>query len=307
MEKRDEACRGSRAPGKRSTRGSVRAAPRHRLHCRSGDVCGAALRAGCPAPGSLFRIQPKTEEKPLVAPISDDRAQQFATALISHCGNQTRAAIACGYKPGNAARCAGSHLSRNPRVLRLLQPMLVEHLAALTPKALKTLAGLLSHKSGYIRLKAAKDILNRNAVGMGREPVRGAPLLIRITLGSDAPAQDVTQSLSPEIAPQRRVSPPLSLDSVGDINDLTLDDPDLPTSLPTYDGSLKPQTRSDINNFSSDENTCQLAEKQPGGQKLGNKITAGSIPHDFSPKVRGEDVDLVLELEDEGTERFSAK
>src|SRR5215472_5459122 len=179
VEKRDEACRGSRAPGKRSARGSVRAAPRHRLHCRSGDVCGAALRAGCPAPGSLFHIRPKTEEKPLVAPISDDRAQQFATALISHRGNQTQAAIACGYKPGNAARCAGRELSRNPRVLRLLQPMLVEHLAALTPRAVKTLAGLLSHKSGYIRLKAAKDILNRNAVGMGREPVGGAPLLIR--------------------------------------------------------------------------------------------------------------------------------
>ena len=99
VEKRDEACRGSRAPGKRSTRGSVRAAPRHRLHCRSGDVCGAALRAGCPAPGALFHIRPKREEKPLVAPISDDRAQQFATALISHRGNQTQAAIACGYNP----------------------------------------------------------------------------------------------------------------------------------------------------------------------------------------------------------------
>src|SRR6516164_3074331 len=172
VEKRDEACRGSRAPGKRSERGSVRAAPRHRLHCRSGDVCGAALRAGCPAPSSLFRIQPKTEEKPLVAPISDDRARQFATALISHRGNQTQAAIACGYKPGNAARCAGRELSRNPRVLRLLQPMLVEHLAALTPRAVQTLAGLLSDKSGYIRLKAAKDILNRNGLGVSKEPMQ---------------------------------------------------------------------------------------------------------------------------------------
>ena len=67
--RRGEAGRGLQGePGIRSTRGSVRAAPRHRLHCRSGDVCGAALRAGCPAPGSLFRIQPKTEEKTLGRP-----------------------------------------------------------------------------------------------------------------------------------------------------------------------------------------------------------------------------------------------
>jgi len=219
VEKRDEACRGSRAPGKRSARGSVRAAPRHRLHCRSGDVCGAALRAGCPAPGSLFRIQPKTEEKPLVAPISDDRAQQFATALISHRGNQTQAAIACGYKPGNAARCAGRELSRNPRVLRLLQPMLVEHLAALTPRAVQTLARLLSDKSGYIRLKAAKDILNRNGLGVSKEPMQTGQLVVNINIRKHDQVG-------------RKNAPPISTANASDINDLSLDDPEPPTPRP---------------------------------------------------------------------------
>lgn len=294
MEKRDEACRGSRAPGKRSTRGSVRAAPRHRLHCRSGDVCGAALRAGCPAPGSLFHIQPKTEEKPLVAPISDDRAQQFATALISHRGNQTQAAIACGYKPGNAARCAGRELSRNPRVLRLLQPMLVEHLAALTPRAVQTLARLLSDKSGYIRLKAAKDILNRNGPGVSKEPTQTGQLVVDINIRKHDQVG-------------RKESPPISVANASENTDLDLDGPEPPTVLPSNESSVEPQLPSDINNLSLDDNASQLAEKQPGGQKSRNKNRVGSIPHNFSPKVRGEDVSRVLELEDERIEQSGSR
>jgi hypothetical protein len=185
--------------------------------------------------------------------------------------------------------------------------MLVERLAALTPRAVQALAGSLDDKSGYIRLKAAKDILNRNGVGVAPEPVCGAPLLIRINLGSDAPARDAPQSQSPEIAPQRKKSPPISVANASDINNLSLDDPEPPTSLPTTESALEPQMRSDVNNFSQDENDLQVAEKQPGGQKSRNKISAGSPTHDFFPKVRAEDATEELELEGEGKEEAGSR
>ena len=65
---------------------------------------------------------------------------------------------------------------------RLLQPMLVEHLAALTPRAVQTLARLLSYKIGYIRLKAAKDIFNRNGVEVSKEPMWAGQLVVNINI-----------------------------------------------------------------------------------------------------------------------------
>ena len=126
----------------------------------------------------------------MAQPISDDLAQRFAEALVLHAGNQSQAAIACGYAPGASARSQGLQLARNPRVLKLLQPIAQAQLASLTPRAIQCLAGLLTNKSGYIRLEAAKDILNRNGVGAAAEPQRGQPLIVRINLGARSqPAQ----------------------------------------------------------------------------------------------------------------------
>ena len=63
----------------------------------------------------------------------------------------------------------GRDLARIPAVLKHRQPMVIEHLSALTPRAIQTLTGLLTNKSGYIRLEAAKDILNRTGVGAARD------------------------------------------------------------------------------------------------------------------------------------------
>jgi len=53
----------------------------------------------------------------------------------------------------------------------------------LTPRAIRTLAALLTHKSGYIRLDAAKEVLNRNAVGTDKNKSNTQPLLISIQIG----------------------------------------------------------------------------------------------------------------------------
>jgi hypothetical protein len=56
-------------------------------------------------------------------------------------------------------------------------------LASLTPKAISTIAGILTNKSGYIRLEAAKDILNRNGVGVQKDGASTQPLVISIKIG----------------------------------------------------------------------------------------------------------------------------
>jgi hypothetical protein len=147
----------------------------------------------------------------MALPISDEAAKQFASALVSHGGNQSAAAQACGYKPGNPARCAGRDLARNPAVLKHLRPMVIQHLSALTPRAIQTLAGLLTNKSGYIRLEAAKDILNRNGVGLAHAPGAASGFSVHIQIGnqvvvtSGRPAGETFEnSLGHEIEPGGR-------------------------------------------------------------------------------------------------------
>jgi hypothetical protein len=162
--------------------------------------------------------------------------------------------------------------------------MLVEHLAALTPRAVQTLAGLLSDKSGYIRLKAAKDILNRNGPSVSKEPTQTGQLMVDINIRKHDQVG-------------RKESPPISVANASNITDLDLDGPEPPTVLPSNESSVEPQLPSDINNLSLDDNASQLAEKQPGGQKSRNKIRVGTPAHDFFPKVSPARVSEVLDLD----------
>jgi phage terminase small subunit len=135
----------------------------------------------------------------LAVVISDEAAERFAQALITHGGIQSQAAIACGYTSGTAARTSGMMLSRHPKVLKALQPLVIQHLQALTPRAVQALSGLLTNKSGYIRLEAAKDILDRNGVGTSQEQLRTQPLVIRINLGTptvQSSAQPVLEQMT---------------------------------------------------------------------------------------------------------------
>ena len=53
----------------------------------------------------------------------------------------------------------------------------------MTPRAIQTLGSLLSASSAFVRLEAAKDILDRNGVGTSREPPRSQQLVVNINLG----------------------------------------------------------------------------------------------------------------------------
>jgi len=106
--------------------------------------------------------------------------------------------------PKSAEPIGASDLSRHPLVLKVLQPMAHAHLSSLTPRAISTLAGLLSNRSGYIRLEAAKDILNRTGVGIAHDRGNTSPLLISISIGS----QQVSASSAAALPDQAQLSDP---------------------------------------------------------------------------------------------------
>ena len=63
----------------------------------------------------------------------------------------------------------------------------------MTPKAIQTLAALLNTGSPYVRLEAAKDILDRNGVGTAHEPPRSQQLVVNINLvDTSAPFRNST-------------------------------------------------------------------------------------------------------------------
>jgi hypothetical protein len=116
--------------------------------------------------------------------ISKERAQAFAEALVSNHGNATAAARSLKY---DNPKGVGHRYSRHPLVLKALAPLAQSHLSALTPKAIQTLATLLHAKSAFVRLEAAKDILDRNGVGTAKEPPRSQQLVVNINLGDVMP------------------------------------------------------------------------------------------------------------------------
>lgn len=117
--------------------------------------------------------------------ISKEVAQAFAEALVLNHGNATAAARSLKY---DNPKGVGHRYSRHPLVLKALAPLAQQHLSALTPKAVQTLATLLHAKSAFVRLEAAKDILDRNGVGTSHEAPRSNQLVVYINLGDALPA-----------------------------------------------------------------------------------------------------------------------
>lgn len=109
------------------------------------------------------------------------KQKAFALALVMNGGNRTKAAKAAGYS-AKTADVMGSELSRNPKVRAELRRMTVDMLDDLAPKAVRTLDKLLRNHSGYVRLEAAKDILNRNMVGVLKQAPTTAAVTVNINL-----------------------------------------------------------------------------------------------------------------------------
>jgi phage terminase small subunit len=123
------------------------------------------------------------------------KQERFVEAYLANNGNGTQAAIAAGYGQ-KSAHVTASRLIRLPKVRNAL----IEHtdliLAQAAPFAAQRLHELIRHKSGYVSLEAAKDVLNRNRIGAGDAGAQRSPLVVNISIpdarGPHGPIVDVT-------------------------------------------------------------------------------------------------------------------
>ena len=122
------------------------------------------------------------------------RQKLFAEALLANGGNKSAAARAAGAGQ-QASRVAGQRMARNPKVQAYLAQLVNEHLTLGSVVAVRTLVRLAGRaKSQYVQLEAAKDVLDRNAVGRDARAPRGAvglTVVFNLAPQENAPIRDL--------------------------------------------------------------------------------------------------------------------
>jgi phage terminase small subunit len=97
---------------------------------------------------------------PEVASKLTDMQAAFVRNLVGNGGSRTQAAIDAGYSP-KCAREQAYELMRIPHVMQAVLEHSMAEFISNAPKASTTLMRLLEGKSEYVRLEAAKEILDR--------------------------------------------------------------------------------------------------------------------------------------------------
>lgn len=110
------------------------------------------------------------------------KQRAFVDAFLANGGNRTKAAIEAGYGE-KSAHVTGCRLAKHPKIRAALAEYTTQVLAELAPHAALTLGHLLGSKSGYVRLEAAKTILDRNGVGVQKQPTQQQAMVVNIKLG----------------------------------------------------------------------------------------------------------------------------
>jgi phage terminase small subunit len=88
------------------------------------------------------------------------KQQSYVDALVMNGGKREAAAISAGYSP-KTARVQAHAMLKIPHVLQALIERTAIELVSSAPNAANTLTDLLKGKSEYVRLEAAKDLLDR--------------------------------------------------------------------------------------------------------------------------------------------------
>ena len=148
----------------------------------------------------------------MAAMISEERAREFAAALVATGGNCTAAGKLCGFPSGNSDAHMRMRMVRHPLVQKHLLTAVQQKLRSLTPKAVATLEALLSSKSTYVRLDAAKDVLTRNGIGTQRDGASTTPMLINIQIGERSMAPETSESVATTIIEHADLVRTLDLD-----------------------------------------------------------------------------------------------
>lgn len=89
-----------------------------------------------------------------------DMQAAFVRNLVGNGGNRTQAALDAGYSP-KCAREQAYELMRIPHVMQAVLEHSMAEFISNAPRAQATLIDLLDGKSEYVRLEAAKDLLDR--------------------------------------------------------------------------------------------------------------------------------------------------
>jgi phage terminase small subunit len=89
-----------------------------------------------------------------------DKQLAFVRNLVGNGGNRTQAALDAGYSP-KCAREQAYDLMRIPHVMQAVLEHTMAEFISNAPAATTTLTKLLEGKSEYVRLEAAKDLLDR--------------------------------------------------------------------------------------------------------------------------------------------------
>lgn len=89
---------------------------------------------------------------------------KFVDEYIANGGVGKAAAITAGYSEHTATQIAHT-LMRKPQITQEIYRRTVEQIGLAAPKALGTIVGLIANaKSDYVKLEAAKDILDRSGM-----------------------------------------------------------------------------------------------------------------------------------------------
>ncbi len=89
-----------------------------------------------------------------------EKQAAFVEALVTNGGNKTQAAITAGYSE-NTARVQAYDLMRIPHVMQAIVEATMARMISDAPRAAEALHKLLDGRSEYVRLEAAKEILDR--------------------------------------------------------------------------------------------------------------------------------------------------
>jgi len=85
----------------------------------------------------------------------------FIRAYVSAgTGNATAAARNAGYS-SSSAHSTGHRLIHDPDVLEAIQRATAQSFGSIAPMALRTMKALLKHKSGFVQMQAAADLMDR--------------------------------------------------------------------------------------------------------------------------------------------------
>lgn len=125
------------------------------------------------------------------------KQQRFVEALLANGGNRTEAAKAAGYGE-RSAHVTGCRLAKLPWVKRALREAVDDILADSAPIAAQTLRQLLDSKSHYVRLEAAKDILDRNGVGTDKKQTDQRPLVLKFNFGPSSASSSAPVDVTPK-------------------------------------------------------------------------------------------------------------